>query len=231
VIEGTGNRWISILSDATWTGRIMFWDPWDANAWQIRFAHSLDTLYISTPAGDRVSFDDSGMLIDGYIRSVDGTALIPVISFINDPDTWIYRPWANALTITTWGVGRFTVDSAWKHIVNTPTSWTALEVNLIDNTASWFVVQQGGNSYLDISTANGSEAITIGNTWTDPDVNIDTDGTTTIWGDLSLTNWVLTIQETTTPWAETNFWKVYTKADNKLYFQDGAWTEHEIAFV
>ena len=28
-----------------------------------------------------------------------------------------------------------------------------------------------------------------------------------------------------------SFGKVYTKSDNKIYFQDGGGTEHEIAFV
>ena len=41
----------------------------------------------------------------------------------------------------------------------------------------------------------------------------------------------LFMKETTTPTATTNYGKVYTKSDNKLYFQDGAGTEHEIAFV
>ena len=39
------------------------------------------------------------------------------------------------------------------------------------------------------------------------------------------------MKETTTPSADTNYGKVYTKTDNKLYFQDGAGTEYEIAFV
>lgn len=42
---------------------------------------------------------------------------------------------------------------------------------------------------------------------------------------------VISLKETTTPVATTNYGKVYTKTDNKLYFQDGAGTEHEIAFV
>jgi hypothetical protein len=42
---------------------------------------------------------------------------------------------------------------------------------------------------------------------------------------------VLCIKETTTPTADTNYGKVYTKSDNKLYFQDGDGTEHEIKFV
>ena len=42
---------------------------------------------------------------------------------------------------------------------------------------------------------------------------------------------VLGLKETTTPTADTNYGKVYCKDDNKLYFQDGAGNEHEIAFV
>ena len=39
------------------------------------------------------------------------------------------------------------------------------------------------------------------------------------------------IAETTTPTAVTNYGAIYTKNDNKLYFQDGAGAEHEVAFV
>lgn len=39
------------------------------------------------------------------------------------------------------------------------------------------------------------------------------------------------LAETTTPTATTNFGKIYTKTDDKLYFQDGAGNEHELAFV
>jgi len=41
----------------------------------------------------------------------------------------------------------------------------------------------------------------------------------------------LFLKETTTPTARTDYGAVYTKNDNKLYFQDGAGTEHEVAFV
>jgi len=41
----------------------------------------------------------------------------------------------------------------------------------------------------------------------------------------------LGLKETTTPTATASYAKVYTKNDNKLYFQDGAGTEHELAFV
>jgi len=41
----------------------------------------------------------------------------------------------------------------------------------------------------------------------------------------------VSLKEITTPTADTNYGKIYTKTDNKLYFQDGAGTEHEIAVV
>jgi hypothetical protein len=49
--------------------------------------------------------------------------------------------------------------------------------------------------------------------------------------DLTLGNGELCMAETTTPTADADFGKIYCKADNKLYFQDGAGTEHEIAFA
>ena len=49
--------------------------------------------------------------------------------------------------------------------------------------------------------------------------------------DLTLEGGVLNLKETTTPSADANYGKVYTKSDNKLYFQDGAGNEHEIALV
>jgi hypothetical protein len=42
---------------------------------------------------------------------------------------------------------------------------------------------------------------------------------------------VIKLVEVSTPTAIPNIGQVYTKTDNKLYFQDGAGVEHEIAFV
>jgi len=61
-------------------------------------------------------------------------------------------------------------------------------------------------------------------------VGIGTDSPS-VNADLTLDGGVLCLKETTTPTADTNFGKIYTKNDNKLYFQDGAGTEHEIDFV
>jgi len=42
---------------------------------------------------------------------------------------------------------------------------------------------------------------------------------------------LLTLKETTTPTADADYGKLYTKTDNLAYFQDGAGTEHTIAFT
>jgi len=42
---------------------------------------------------------------------------------------------------------------------------------------------------------------------------------------------LLELDEITTPSALVDHAKLYAKADNKLYFQDGAGVEHEVAFV
>jgi hypothetical protein len=55
--------------------------------------------------------------------------------------------------------------------------------------------------------------------------------TNMVSGDAVLHGGSLILKEITTPTADVNYGKVYTKSDNKLYFQDGGGTEHEIAFV
>jgi hypothetical protein len=51
------------------------------------------------------------------------------------------------------------------------------------------------------------------------------------YADITLQRGVLCIKETTTPGPDTGHGKIYTKTNNRLYFQDGAGTEHEIAFT
>ena len=46
---------------------------------------------------------------------------------------------------------------------------------------------------------------------------------------LSIEAGSLTIKETTTPTADADYGKIYTKSDNLLYFQDGAGVEHPMA--
>lgn len=48
---------------------------------------------------------------------------------------------------------------------------------------------------------------------------------------LTLNGGSIALKEITTPAAVVTYGKMYTKTDNKVYFQDGAGVEHEIAFV
>ena len=50
-------------------------------------------------------------------------------------------------------------------------------------------------------------------------------------GNLYLQGGVACLKETTTPTADGGVGKIYFKSDNKLYAQDGAGVEHEVAFV
>ncbi len=79
-----------------------------------------------------------------------------------------------------------------------------------------FINATDGTTHLKINS-NGN----LGISTTSPSTNAD----------LTLGNGELCMAETTTPTADANFGKIYCKSDNKLYFQDGAGTEHEIAFV
>ena len=49
--------------------------------------------------------------------------------------------------------------------------------------------------------------------------------------DLTLESGVLNLKETTTPTADTNYGKIYTKNDNKLYFQDGEGNEYIVDYT
>jgi hypothetical protein len=54
-----------------------------------------------------------------------------------------------------------------------------------DSTIAW-VVKEGGNTYIDITTSNGVEAIAFGNTTTNPAYNFLGSGTVSIAGDLNV---------------------------------------------
>ena len=49
--------------------------------------------------------------------------------------------------------------------------------------------------------------------------------------DIALEWWSLILKEITTPTADANYWKVYTKTDNELYFQDWGGTENMVNFA
>ena len=89
----------------------------------------------------------------------------------------------------------------------------------------------------DSSRGAGSNSVTLGNTSITKTLLNGAIGvgvsplTNMAAGDMVLEGGSLVLKEITTPTADANYGKIYTKSDNKLYFQDGAGTEHEIQFV
>lgn len=67
-------------------------------------------------------------------------------------------------------------------------------------------------------------------TFPDGNVGIGLTPTANMAG-VSIEAGLLTLKETTTPTADVNYGKIYTKDDNKLYCQTGDGVEHEVAFV
>jgi hypothetical protein len=101
--------------------------------------------------------------------------------------------------------------------VNTSDSWQ-IGIRETDNFSFW-----NGSDLVHITPA-GNLLVPSGN------VGIGTAAPSSN-ADLTLEGGAVALKETTTPTADTNYGKVYTKSDNKLYFQDGAGTEHELAYA
>ncbi|MFC1658221.1 NosD domain-containing protein [Candidatus Omnitrophota bacterium] len=89
-----------------------------------------------------------------------------------------------------------------------------LSRNRTDSTTAWVIQDATNVPFFDIDTTN--RVVGIGTTT--PSANAD----------LTLEGGVLNLKETTTPTADTDYGKIYTKNDNKLYFQDGAGSEHAL---
>ena len=105
--------------------------------------------------------------------------------------------------------------------------FAAIQSYLVQDVSS---EQQGGLIFSTKGTADATDPLER--------MRIDGDGrvgmgvsplTNMAAGDLVLEGGSLVLNEITTPTADANYGKVYTKTDNELYFQDGAGTEHQIS--
>jgi len=86
----------------------------------------------------------------------------------------------------------------------------------------------GSNEFLQASASNtyikagGSTGLSL----TSSSLTITPDADFT--GDVNANSGIVRLSETSTPSADTDYGKIYTKSDNALYFQDGAGVEHEV---
>ena len=122
----------------------------------------------------------------------------------------------------------------WEPYFNFTTSGYVDLQNITQGIAASRYFEINMNAGLRVNTTNGYSAnieadniATADKTFQFPNYS-GTFAMETMSNDLTLENGVLIIKETSTPSAVANYGKVYTKTDNKVYFQDGAGTEHEI---
>lgn len=105
-------------------------------------------------------------------------------------------------------------------------------VNSLNDEGEWVVITFADGSTLTTQVSNAYLFDTDGNFVLDTAGNyilvagVSAESLSPI-GDLN----VLALGETTTPTAIPSVGKIYTKADNLLYFQDGAGTEHAVTIV
>lgn len=107
--------------------------------------------------------------------------------------------------------------------MNAAAARTRAAVNLIHSTD--FMVYSDSYTTLKASIDGAT-----GNIMTVGKVSIGT-ASPSAYADLTLEGGALCLKETTTPTANANYAKIYSKNDNKLYLQDGAGTEHEVSLV
>ncbi|PKP96645.1 MAG: hypothetical protein CVT74_16430, partial [Alphaproteobacteria bacterium HGW-Alphaproteobacteria-13] len=95
-----------------------------------------DTLTVRRSAGwvniplAALAYRDAGgrVLAGAPLACADGTAALPSIGFAADPDTGVYRPGANVLSLVTGGVERVRVDAGGRVGIGTASSTHSLEV-------------------------------------------------------------------------------------------------------
>ena len=124
--------------------------------------------------------------------------------------------------------GLFTV-----YATDDTSDWIAKFLDSGGNTVAGFYQDSDGDGTLYIyDSSNNADVLLRGQDGSYFNNRV-TIGSTTAYSNADLTldrGGYLMIKETSTPTADTNYGKVYTKNDNKLYFQDGAGSEHEIAY-
>jgi len=105
-------------------------------------------------------------------------------------------------------------DSGLVTIAGTDTATDDMKLIANTSAARAFIKIDGGGG-ITMDTTNGSIAF-------------QKNGTNNI---IIANEGCINLLETSTPSAVANYGAIYTKNDNKLYFQDGAGTEHTVAFV
>jgi len=142
--------------------------------------------------------------------SGQGISVSARLSHIGDTDTYVAFS-VDEITLTAGGLNFLLCDETSTDIFHINPNQANIDFRYDGDTSAAVLYANAGTENV---TINGTKGLSDANF----DLCLDGDG-------------VLCMQETTTPTATANYGKVYCKTDDKLYFQDGAGAEHEIAFV
>jgi len=225
---GTGSNNLRI-GDETDSDITLYFQNADANKPYIQYDKTLNGIEMSVDGSVVETLLTATALSPGVS---DGTALGTtalmwsdlflasggVINFNNGDVTATHS--ANTLAFAGASSG-YTFDAA---LLPSPTDGAALG----SATVMWSDLFLASGSVVnfnngDVTMTHASNSLTISGGY----VGIGVTPTANMTG-LAIEDGVLTLKETTTPTADANYGKIYTKNDNSLYFQNGAGDETEI---
>jgi hypothetical protein len=245
VLESSGNTGMSIFASNTGTSNIYFADQDSQNTGIIAYDHSDNTLAFqangvqnSKLKASETIFNDAAADIDFRVEGTSEANLL----FINAGDNKVGIGTASP-TYELDVVGDISMNQFLYHNEDGDTyvEFTTDNINLVAGGATFIQLSEGvinDNILLNPGSADinlqllhpgGTALVMDGATGK---IGIGGSASTNmVAGDILLEGGSLVLKEITTPTADTNYGKVYTKADNKLYFQDGGGSEHELAFA
>ena len=203
---------------------------------------------VSTPQFAGLTLPGSGNLL---LIGTDTGAATPAVTLVSQESG--YAPPSNCDASSNGDKWVFWNKDYYKGAIgfDTRTMWfQSTEGTETDNNRFKFFAGSAGVPVELLTLGNGN----VGFVWNDPGNDIDfriesdvnenaffLDGATgnigfglvptANMGGLAIEAGILTLKEISTPTADADYGKIYTKDDNKLYFQDGAGSEHQIALV
>lgn len=238
VIDSSGSGGIAILSSDAGASFITFGSPSNNRGADIGYYHDTNNLYIS----NRLASGTLSLKAGGDVEALHIDASRNVGIGTTNPDGKLHVHSGSAGTVTansaanelviesagSAGINLLAPDSQSSYILfgNESSNYNA-EVSWIDTSNYLRVGTNKTNANLIFVTGTSTEAMRI-----DASQNVGIGLTPTANMDgLSVEAGLLTLKETTEPTADSGYGKLYTKTDNRLYFQDGAGSEHEVTIA
>ncbi len=212
-----------IIGGTAGSSSIRFADSGNKDVGTIHVYHSGDYMAFGVGGSTRLRINSDGATGIG-IDPVTGCRLLlplendpvtPTLSF-GDGNSGFYEASDNVIILSLAGVGSVTFDVAWLFSTS--------------NAAGWAIVDETPTSTNPVFTFRGDTDTGMGRGGADQIALIAGAEAGIV---LAQGAWgcSLHIPEITTPTAITSWGAIYTKADNKLYFQDGAGTEYTVTIV